>query len=131
MRQAVFLASWRRRLAVVIVAGHSAFTGLGCHQYYYYSGDPCAPAPVTSSAVKGGPICEVPTQVVEGGTALSEGSSRATTVTGAAPTTAPRVVVSEPYGQGQSRVSWRRSDPDASAPTTIVNGNIDGSSVNR
>ena len=86
---------------------------------------------MTSSAVKGGPICEVPTQVVEGGTALSEGSSRATTVTGAAPTTTPRVVVSEPYGQGQSPLSWRRSDPDASAPTTIVNGNIDGSSVNR
>ena len=129
MRQTWFLALWRQVVGVVL-AGALAFTGLGCHQYYYYSGDPCAPASPIPSSVRTGPICEVPTQVVEGGTTLAEGSSRATTVTGGSPTT-PRVVVSEPSGQGQSRLSWRRSDPEGSLATTSVQGTIDDSKVNR
>jgi hypothetical protein len=129
MRQAWFLAFWRRRVFGVILPGVLACTGLGCHQYFYYPGDPCAPALPVSSSVRSGPICEVPTQVVEGGTTLSDGSSRSTTVTGGS-TTPARVVVSEPLSQGEPAFSWRRSDPDASVATN-VQGTIDDSKINR
>jgi hypothetical protein len=70
----------------------------------------------------------VPTQVVEGGTTLADGSSRATTVTGGSPTS-PRVVVSEP--SGRSRFSWRRADPDGSLASTTVEGTVNDAKVNR
>ena len=129
MRHAWFLAFCRRRLLGVILAGELALTGLGCHQHYYYYGDPCAPGTPMPSSVRSGPVCEVPTQVVEGGTKLADGSSRSTVVSGATPSSASRVVVSEP--SEPSRVSWRRSDPDGSLPTTSVSGTANDSSVNR
>jgi len=128
MRQTVILALRQRRSLGAIITGALVLSGLGCHQHYYYYSDPCAPtAPVTSS-VKPGPICDVPTQVVEGGTTLADGSTRATTVTGAS-SHSPRVVVSEP--SGRSRLSWRRSDPDGGLATTTVQGTVDDTKVNR
>jgi len=128
MRQAWFLALLRRRVLAVVLAGELAFTGFGCQQYCYYYPDPCAPAAPISSSVQPGPVCEVPTQVVEGGTTLADGATRSTTVTGGS-TTNPRVVVSEP--SSPSRFSWRRSDPDGSLATTSVQGTVDDSKVNR
>jgi hypothetical protein len=133
MRQAWFLALLRRAVGGVVLAGGLglACSGLGCHPYYYYCPpDPCAPAYPAASSVRTGPVCEVPTQVVEGGTTLAEGSSRSTTVTGGA-TAAPRVIVSEPANPIESRLSWRRSDPDGSLATTSVQGTIDDAKVNR
>jgi hypothetical protein len=132
MRQAGFLALLQRRVLAVIVAGELALTGLGCRQYCYWYADPCAPAAPMPSSVQAGAVCEVPTQVVEGGTTLADGASRSTTVSGgstATPTTNPRVVVSEP--SSPSRFSWRRSDPDGSLATTSVQGTVDDSKVNR
>ena len=137
MRQAWFLASWHRRVVGVIVAGQLALTGVGCQQYCCFDTDPCAPVSPMPSSVQAGPVCEVPTQVVEGGTSLAQGGSRSTTVTGGSTTatdrttTTPRVVVSEPSSPVQSRLSWRRSDPDGSLATTSVQGTTDDSKVNR
>jgi len=129
MRRAWYLAFCRRRLLGVILAGELACTGFGCHQYYYYYGDPCAPGTPMPSAVRSGSVCDVPTQVVEGGTKLADGSSRSTVVSGASPSNSSRVVVSEP--SSPSRLSWRRSDPDGSPATTSVQGAINDPSVNR
>ncbi|MFI5453989.1 MAG: hypothetical protein ACHRXM_00915 [Isosphaerales bacterium] len=128
MRQAWFLVLWRRRLLGVILAGELAFTGLGCHPNYYCYDNPCAPASAMPRSVQSGPVCDVPTQVVEGGTTLADGASRSTTVTGGS-TTSPRVVVSEP--STPSKFSWRRSDPDGSLPITSVQGTVDDPKVNR
>jgi hypothetical protein len=119
---------WRRRALATVLVCELAVTGMGCHQHYYYYTDPCAPSAPISSSVKPGPVCDVPTQIVEGGTTLADGASRSTTVTGGS-TTSPRVVVSEPAGT--SRYSWRRSDPDGSLASTTVQGTVDDAKVNR
>ena len=129
MQHAWFLAFCRRRLLGVILAGELACTGLGCHQYYYYYGDPCAPGTPVPSTVRSGSVCDVSTQAVEGGTKLADGSSRSTVVSGASPTNSSRVVVSEP--SSPSRLSWRRADPDGGLATTSVQGAINDPSVNR
>jgi hypothetical protein len=129
MRHAWFLAFCRRRLLGVILAGELAFTGMGCHQHYYYYGDACPPGAPVSSTVRSGPVCDVPVEVVEGGTKLADGTSRSTVVSGAVSSNSSRVVVSEP--SEPSRVAWKRSDPDGSPTTTIVKGTTNDSSVNR
>jgi len=130
MRHAWFLAFGRRRLLGVILAGELAFMGVGCNPYCFNYRDPCcAPATPVPSTVRTGPVCDVPTQVVEGGTKLADGSSRSTVVSGASASNTPRVVVSEP--SEPSRGPWRRSDPDGSLATTSVQGTVNDSSVNR
>jgi hypothetical protein len=128
MRQPWFLALCRRRVLGLILAAGLPCTGFGCHQNYCYYDNPCAPASPVPSTVRSGPVCEVPTQVVEGETRVADGSSRSTIVSGGQPT-APRVVVSEP--SDQSRSSWRRSDPDGSMATTSVQGTINDATINR
>jgi hypothetical protein len=122
MRHVWFLAFCRRRLLGVILAGELALTGMGCHQHYYYYGDACAPGTTVPSTVQTGPVCDVPTQVVEGGTKLADGSTRSTVVIGAAPGNSSRVVVSE--ATEPAKVAWRRSDPDGSLATTSVQGTV-------
>jgi hypothetical protein len=129
MRHAWFLAFRRRRLLGVILAGELALTGLGCHQHYYYYGDACPPGTPVPSTVRSGAVCDVPVEVVEGGTKLADGSNRSTTVTGAVSSNSSRVVVSEP--SEPAKVAWKRSDPDGSPTTTSVKGTTDDSSVNR
>ena len=60
----------------------TALAGVGCHQHYYYYGDACAPGTPVPSTVRAGTVCDVPTQVVEGGTKVADGSSRSTVVSG-------------------------------------------------
>ena len=129
MRHVRFLAFCRRRLLGVILAGELAFTGMGCHQNYYYYGDACPPGTPVPSTVRAGPVCDVPTEVVEGGTKLADGSSRSTVVSGAVSSNSSRVVVSEP--SEPAKVAWKRSDPDGSLATTSVQGTVNDSSVNR
>jgi hypothetical protein len=106
---------------------------MGCHQHYYYYNDPCAPATAVPSSVRSGPVCEVPSEAVPGGTKLADGSTRSTVVTGASTSssagTSSRVVVSEPAEQ--TKVAWRRSDPDATQATTSVKGTINDNSLDR
>ncbi len=104
---------WLRRKALpVVLAGGPCVCGWGCHQHYYYYGNPpasvggCPPGTtILPSAVSVGPICEVPAQ-----TAVSPSTSRSTTVSDGRKS---RVVVSE-SSSGRSSLSWRPSDPDAS-----------------
>ena|ERR1039458_7546542 len=128
MRKARFLAFCRRPLLGVILASGLAFAGAGCHQNYYYYGDPCAPGMPVSSTVRSGPLCDVPTQVVEGDTTVAGGSNRSTTVTGGQ-SKSPRVVVSEPGSA--SPFSWRRSDSDGSQAITSVQGSTNDATVNK
>jgi hypothetical protein len=129
MRHAGFLALCPRRLLGVILAGELAFTGIGCHQHYYYYGDACPPAAPVSSTVRSGPLCDVPVEVVEGGTKLADGSNRSTTVSGAVSSNSSRVVVSE--SSEPSKVAWKRADPDGSPTITSVKGTTNDSSINR
>jgi hypothetical protein len=129
MRSVRFLAFCPRRLLGVILAGVLAFTGVGCHQHYYYYGDACPPVAPVPSTVRAGTVCDVPTEVVEGGTKLTDGSSRSTVVSGAVSSNSSRVVVSEP--SEPSKVAWKRSDPDAGLATTVQGGTVNDPSVNR
>jgi hypothetical protein len=124
MRQAWFLALSRRRLLGVILAGELAFIGAGCHQHYYYYGDPaCGPSTTTlpSTVQSGTTICDGPTQVVEGGTKIGNGSTIPSNVSGAK---SSRVVTSEP------RNSWKtKADNDSSVATTSVEGSLDSPTI--
>jgi hypothetical protein len=81
-------------------------------------------------AVQAAPVCDVPTQVVEGGTKVADVSTRTTIVSGATPSNSPRVVVSQPSRE-LSKFSWRSTDPDGSQATTSVHGGVNDSSVIR
>jgi hypothetical protein len=129
MRSVRFLAICPRRLLGVILAGQLSLVGMGCHQHYYYYGDACAPGTPVPSTVRAGTVCDVPTQVVEGGTKVAAGSSRSTVVSGGVSSNSSRVVVSEP--SEPAKVAWKRSDPDASLATTSVQGTVNDSAVNR
>ena len=120
----------RRRLLGVVPACALALAGWGCQQppcfcHYGYGLPPCAPAP---GAVASGPICDTPTQVVEGGTTTAAASGRSTIVSGSQSSPSPRVVVSEPV---ERRRFWRPADPEASLATTSVEGAVSDSAVNR
>jgi hypothetical protein len=110
-------------LAGVLTAGC-----LGCHPHYYYCDPGCAPAAAVPSAVRTGSVCDTPTQASSAKATVVEGSTRTTTVSGATPSSNPRVVLSQP--STPSRFSWRSSDPDTS-PATTVQGAINDSAVNR
>ena len=130
MRHVWFLAFCRRRLLGVILAGELAFTGMGCHQNYYYYGDACPPGTPVPSTVRSGPVCDVPTEVVEGGTKLADGSSRSTVVSGTVSSNSSKVVVSEPSNEP------RKSHGNVpilmgALTTTSVQGTVNDSSVNR
>ncbi len=71
MRDVWFFAFCPRRLLGVILAGGLAFTSMGCHQNYYYYGDSCPSGTPLPSTVRAGAVCDVPTEVVEGGTKLA------------------------------------------------------------
>ena len=128
MRSVGLFALCSRRLLGIILAGAFASTGSGCHQHYYYYGDACPPATPVPSTVRAGTVCDVPTQVVEGGTKMASGSSRSTVVSGAVSSNSSRVVVSEP--SEPAKVAWKRSDPDTTAATT-VQGGLNDSTTNR
>jgi hypothetical protein len=128
MRPACFRSSrqyWRRLLGSIVIGG-LAFSGLGCHQYFYCYPDPaCAPVQAVPSTVRAEPMCDVSSSSVDGGTTVARASNGRTTVSGAATITPPRVVVSTP--SNQSRLSWRSADPEGSAATTSVQGANDSS----
>ena len=102
----------------------------GCTHNYYYGGVPvaCPPSPggVVSSDVQYGSVCEVPSQVVGGGTVI------ATNPPGTPPALSgprpPRIVLSE---TPSSRLAWRRADPDGGVATTRVDGAVDEPTVTK
>jgi hypothetical protein len=131
MRKTRCLAfSERHRVLVgLTLASGLAFAGPGCHQHYhYYNTDPCAPGTPVSSTVRSGPLCDPQTSIVEGGTTMADSSNRSTTVSGGQ-SKSPRVVVSEQGGSSRLS-SWRRSDSDSLA-TTSVQGTVDDAKVDR
>ena len=129
MRKARFLAFLKRAIVPATLASGLAFAGPGCHQHYhYYNSDPCAPGTPVASTRRSGTNCDPQTSIVDGGTTVVEGSSRSTTVSGGQ-SKSPRVVVSEP-GSSSRFSSWRRSDEDSLA-TTSVQGSVDDAKVNR
>ena len=83
MRSVRFLAFCPRGCSESSWLAQLSFMGMGCHQHYYYYGDACPPGTPVPSTVRAGTVCDVPTQVVEGGTKLAAGSSRSTVVSGA------------------------------------------------
>jgi hypothetical protein len=131
MRQARFLLLPRRQLLRVVLAGGLAGSGSGCQQppcYYYYGVPPCGPVVPAPSAVQSGSVCQVPTQVIEGGTTLADGATRSATVSGVNST---RVVISEPSDSQQPRLTWRRTGPDGRVTTTSVDGAVDDGTITR
>ncbi len=91
-------------------------------------GPPYRAAPtVVPGGVQYGSVCDVPTQVVGGGSIVAQNPPGTTVVTG--PPRSPRVVVSEPAGGMRSR--WRRSDPESGLATTRVEGALDEPTVTK
>jgi len=128
MRLAWFPPLVHRRFLPLVLGASAIFTSWGCHQHYhYYTASACPPGTTAPSTVQYGSVCDVPTQVVDGGTALADSSGRSTTVSGNK--SSSRVVVSEP--RDSSRFSWRRSDPEAGLATTTVEGGLDGPAIQR
>jgi hypothetical protein len=107
-----------------VLAGSMASAGC-THNYYYGALPACAPATVAGGTVQYGQVCEVPTQVIGGGSVVAQGVPSRSTIFGPRP---PRVVVSEPTGGGRL---WRRSDPDSSQAITRVEGATDDPTLNR
>jgi hypothetical protein len=101
----------------------------GCTHNYYY-GTPVAVCPPGTApapaAVEYGSVCEVPTQVVGGGTVVAGKALQPVPALGGP--RPPRVVLSEPGG---SRLGWRRADPDGGLATTRVEGGTLDDSVTR
>lgn len=128
MRSVGLFAIGPRRLPEAVLAAAMVFMGVGCHQHYYYYGDACPPPATVPSTVRTGTVCDVPTEVVEGGTKVASSSSRSTVVSGAVTNNSKRVVVSEP--SEPAKIAWKRSDPDAPVATT-VQGSLNDSSVDR
>jgi hypothetical protein len=133
MRRARLIASFESTAFRVVLAGGLSFLGSGCHHHYYYYGNPsaCPPGTALPSAVSStvGPVCDVPTEVVQGGTTVVSGPQPSTVVENGR---RPRVVVSEPYsgsGKSKSRLSWRSSDVESPPAITHVDGGLDDSTV--
>ena len=112
MRNTLAVKWLRRKALPVVLAGGLCVCGWGCHQHYYYYGNPpagiggCPPGTtVLPSAVSVGPLCDVPAP-----STVSSTTSRSTTVSDGRKS---RVVVSE-SSNSRSPLSWRPSDPDAS-----------------
>jgi hypothetical protein len=119
----------QRALVGLVLASGLALAGPGCHQHYhYYNTDPCAPGAPVSSTVRSGPLCDTTTSVVDGGTTVADSPSRSTTVAGGQ-SRPPRVVVSNPDSSSRFS-SWRRSDSDGLAQTS-VSGSLDDQKVDR
>jgi len=120
---------WRAGLGVLL-AGSVSLSGCTHNHYYGASVPVCGPTVVGSTAADGpeyGAVCEVPNQVVSGGSVVAQRQPGVTVVP--APK-APRVVVSEPHGS--SRLAWRRSDPeDGLATTRVEGGALDDPTVTR
>lgn len=115
MRQARFFHGG----VLLLLAG--SVGSAGCtHNYYYGAAPPCAPG--APGAVAYGSVCDVP--AASGGSAVAQNGTRSSAVA----STPPRTVVSEPSGP---RLSWRRSDPEASIATTRVEGAIDDPTTTR
>jgi len=110
-------------LGTVLLTSH-----FGCtHNYYYGAASPCGPVAVAPAVVENGVVCEVPSQVVSGGTVASGSSVVTSPVLGAS--RPPRVVVSEP--RTRPRLGWRSADPDGGLATTRVEGAVDDPTVTR
>jgi len=112
-----------------LLAGYVSLSGCTHNHYYGASVPACGPTVVGSIAADApeyGAVCEVPNQVVSGGSVVARPQAGTTIVP--APK-APRVVVSEP--RGNSRLAWRRSDPEESLATTRVEGALDDPTVTR
>ena len=120
---------WRAGLGVLL-AGYVSLSSGCTHNHYYGASVPvCGPTVVGSTGADGseyGAVCEVPSQVVSGGSVVTQ--SPAGAMVTAAPK-APRVVVSEP--RGGPRFAWRRSDPENSLATTRVEGALDDPTITR
>jgi hypothetical protein len=111
-------------LAAAILAGAAGCT----HNYYYGTPVACAPAVTTPGVVENGALCEVPTQVVDGGTVVSGRPLVATPVLGGA--RPPKVVLSQPNG-GSRLGGWRSADSEGSLATTRVEGAVDDPTLTR
>ena len=114
----------------VLLGGAFWATSAGCTHNYYYGSVPggCPPSAGGSpSVVQYGSVCEVPSQVVDGGTVI------ATNPPGTLPALGgprpPRIVLSD--SPNSSRLAWRRSDPDGGLATTRVEGARDDSTVTK
>src|SRR4051812_50503 len=95
----------RNKVAWWALLGGLFVSGTGCqhHHYYYYGNSPNCP-PTTATSVVEGPVCDVPGQVIQGGTVVSSAADEPTIIS------KPRrskVVVSQSTGGGRS--SWKAS----------------------
>jgi hypothetical protein len=119
-----------RKAQRVVLAGGLGFCGWGCHEHYYYYGNPtgtaagCPPGSsvMPSTVTTAGPLCEVP------GDATTAGSSsqRSTTVSDGRNS---RLVVSTPSNNSLSRFGWKPSDPDSPPAITQVEGGLQSSTI--
>jgi hypothetical protein len=107
----------------------------GCTHNHYYTALPVCgqPAALASATVSSGSVVCDPAPEVIGVPAVSSVVGRPVIMNG--PPRTSRVIISEPVAGGSSRpgskLSWRRSNPDESLATTVINGNLDDDSVRK
>jgi hypothetical protein len=111
-----------------LIALASLAVGPGCIHNHYYT-TPLAGCEGTTTAVRVGSVCEVPSQVVVSGAPAAD-PGRTTVLANAAPLRGRRVLVSEPLSRGSGRLGWRPSGPETLA-TTSVDGALDDDTLKR
>ncbi|ODU00695.1 MAG: hypothetical protein ABS79_02910 [Planctomycetes bacterium SCN 63-9] len=125
MPRASFSAVRRNRGKVAgwVFLGGLIASGAGCqrHYYYYYGNSPNCPPGMVS--MQEGPVCEVPGQVIEGGTVISSATTDDTPVI--TKSRRNKVVISEANGGGKT--AWKASDPEGSMARSQVEGATDDS----
>jgi hypothetical protein len=133
MRNTRWISSLTRTAGPLVLAGGLSFCSWGCHQHYYYYGNPpagvqgCPPGTTVmpSAVTTTGPLCDVPAA----GTTVGQASPRSTTVSDGRRS---RVVVSEPSTSSPlSRFGWRAADPDTPPALTEVQGALEDSAVKK
>ncbi len=126
-----------RKMLWIILIGWAGSSG--CIHNHYYTAVPGCPPGTQTVTTQVGQVCEIPG---EPATVVTAGGPISAPVVAAAPTTQPRVIISQPaayqptfsdtIGQGVRRFEkWRRPDPEQGVATIRTEGALDDGTIKR
>ena len=115
------------RGAARIVLGAALLSSAGgCIHNHYYTPAGCPPTVSSAGTVDYGAVCEVPSQVVDGGRVVTTRPLVNSPLLGGA--RPPRVVLSQPNG---NRLGWHSADSEGGLATTQVEGAVNDPTLTR
>ena len=113
----------------VVLAGGLSFCGWGCHQNYYYYGNPpgIVPGCPPGSTIMPSTVTSRP--ALRGSRRRHDGQLQLISLDHRQRRQNSHVVVSTPSNSSQSRFGWKPSDPDSTPAITQVEGAYQGSTI--